>query len=258
MAPRARTPEEKARDDGFVALRKQMVEEFRQKEEKNVSDEELLALLLSFSIEKCDYRAAAHKIMQEFGSLEALLNARLDSLQTEPLLKFHSALMLKCIPALCHKMMMEKRPKRMRIKTAKDAEIYLAPYFIGYNYEQAYLLLLNDQHFPRPPIFLADGSGNDVYIDANKIMRESLMKNSTKVILAHSHPGGYAQPSQSDKLTTIILSKELAKLNIRLLDHLIFARNTCTHMSLDEEMDRSVLAFSTREPLTILQKKMQK
>lgn len=258
MAARARTPEEKARDDGFVALRKEMLDQFRQTDEKDLSDAQLLALLLSFSIDKCDYRAAAEQLLLKFGSLETLLNMRLDALQTEPMLKFHTALMLKCIPALCHKMMMEMRPKRIYIRTPQDAELYLAPYFVGYNYEQAYLLLLNDQYYPKKTVFLSDGSGNDVYIDANKILREALMQNSTKVILAHSHPGGYAVPSRSDIISTAVLSGELSKLGIRLLDHLIFARKSCSWMSSDDEMDSSILAFSDRAPMTVQQKRAAK
>jgi DNA repair protein RadC len=43
------------------------------------------------------------------------------------------------------------------------------------------------------------------------------------VILAHNHPSGVAEPSQSDELITRRLREALALVDIRVLDHVIVA-----------------------------------
>lgn len=47
--------------------------------------------------------------------------------------------------------------------------------------------------------------------------------NATAVILAHNHPGGSAHPSQEDITLTRRVKKLLEGIEVRLLDHLIYA-----------------------------------
>ena len=115
---------------------------------------------------------------------------------------------------------------------------------VGYNYEQAFLLLLNDRDYPIDVVFLADGSGDDVYIDQKKVVREALMHKSTKIILAHSHPAGSASPSYADLIATQKLSDLLAPMGIRIMDHLIFAARSCCSISQHEDITDDILAFS--------------
>ena len=152
------------------------------------------------------------------------------------------------------KMLLEEIPKRMYIKTPQDARLYLRPYFVGYTYERAYLLLLNKQKYPRAVMKIGEGCNNEVYIDENRIMREALMQECPYVILAHSHPGRDAKPSQNDKISTVSIAEMLSIVHVKMLDHLIFARGACYYMSEDEEMDSSILAFSKRKPVSIFEK----
>ena len=149
------------------------------------------------------------------------------------------------------KCMREQRPKRKRIKTPEDARAYLFPYFLGYNFEQAYLLILKDNLYPKDVIMLGEGSCGEVYIDRNRIVREVLLRHCTKAILAHSHPGSKVYPSSNDKIATIELSKKFRTIEMQLLDHLIFSGDKCYFLSQDEEMDKTILTFSTKEPGSI-------
>ena len=55
--------------------------------------------------------------------------------------------------------------------------------------------------------------------------------NATSVILAHNHPTGLALPSRKDKQTTIQLYNTLQGVSIRLLDHIIVARDEYISMA---------------------------
>ncbi len=52
------------------------------------------------------------------------------------------------------------------------------------------------------------------------------------VIVGHNHPSGVAEPSEADRSITLRLSRALALVDIRLLDHLVVSRNG--HVSLAE------------------------
>ena len=225
-----------------------MIRDFKNADKEDLSTEEILALLLSFSLKKCDYRKETAYLLRRFGSFENLLNSRAEYLMTDPQIRLNTALMLKGIPAMVKESHLQKLPKHRKIKTPQAAITYLEPYFIGYNFEQAYLLLLSDFDYPKEVIMLGEGSGNHVYIDNDRILRELLLRRCNKAILAHSHPQGKPEPSMEDKLATAAIAKMFSPLNLQLMDHLIFTKNDCICLSEDEEMDRSVLAFSKNEP----------
>ena len=51
-------------------------------------------------------------------------------------------------------------------------------------------------------------------------MTRDVMK-SRRMILAHNHPSGIAEPSRADELITQRVKEALALVDIRLLDHII-------------------------------------
>ena len=60
------------------------------------------------------------------------------------------------------------------------------------------------------------------------VVKRALELNAAAVILTHNHPSGIAEPSEADRTITLKLSKALALVEIRLLDHLVV---TVTHAS---------------------------
>jgi DNA repair protein RadC len=59
------------------------------------------------------------------------------------------------------------------------------------------------------------------------IVKSALEVNAAAVILTHNHPSGSAEPSEADRNITTKLSKTLALVDIRILDHIVVsARDT--------------------------------
>ena len=118
----------------------QMIRDFKNTENKaEIPTEDLLALLFSFSMRKCDYKEQAETMLRRYGSFVSFLDMPYDSMMLEPSIRLNTALMLRGIPALIQKKMLAERPKRKQIKTPHDAEIYLRPYFVGSSFEQAFI-----------------------------------------------------------------------------------------------------------------------
>ena len=53
------------------------------------------------------------------------------------------------------------------------------------------------------------------------VLQKVLEKNAAAVILFHNHPSGIAEPSESDRGITLKLSRALALIDVRLLDHIV-------------------------------------
>ncbi len=255
MPRRPKTEEEYDHDRFYRRMHFDLAKRVWDTPEGELSDTELLASLLGFSLtKKCDYIALAEELLDRYGSLDALLFSRTQELMTNPEIKLNTALLFRSIPTMCRLASLETR-KPKRIKTSRDAEAYLDPFFFGYDYEQAYLLLLKDSDFPLPPVLIGDGTGSEVYIDPNKVLREALVAKSTKLILAHSHPFGSKTPSTNDLLSTVSLSKTLSEYGIRLLDHLVFGQDGCFSIAACEEIGSEVLAFSKNQPGSVFKKR---
>ena len=56
-----------------------------------------------------------------------------------------------------------------------------------------------------------------------EVVKVALKHNAAAVILAHNHPSGVPDPSQSDRLLTDTLKQALSLVEVRVLDHLIIA-----------------------------------
>jgi DNA repair protein RadC len=65
-----------------------------------------------------------------------------------------------------------------------------------------------------------------------EIVKLALSLNAAAVILGHNHPSGDCEPSEADRNITVRVSKALALVDIRLLDHLVVSREG--HVSLAE------------------------
>ena len=56
-----------------------------------------------------------------------------------------------------------------------------------------------------------------------EVVKEALARNAASVMLAHNHPSGSPEPSESDLLLTRALVQALALVDIRILDHFVVA-----------------------------------
>ncbi|HWG76433.1 MAG TPA: DNA repair protein RadC [Steroidobacteraceae bacterium] len=71
------------------------------------------------------------------------------------------------------------------------------------------------------------GTIDGASVHPREVVKQALARNAAAVILAHNHPSGVAEASQADRLITQRLREALQLVDIRVLDHLIVADNTC-------------------------------
>lgn len=72
---------------------------------------------------------------------------------------------------------------------------------------------------------LSKGGVSSTVVDAKLIFSVALKCNASSIILAHNHPSGNLNPSESDKNITQKLIKASKYLDIELLDHIIITKD---------------------------------
>jgi DNA repair protein RadC len=69
------------------------------------------------------------------------------------------------------------------------------------------------------------GTLNQAIIHPREVFKSAIIANSNAIIMAHNHPSGDVQPSESDRRATYQIGEAGKILGIELLDHLIIAED---------------------------------
>jgi DNA repair protein RadC len=80
------------------------------------------------------------------------------------------------------------------------------------------------------------GSRNGLSVRTRLLVHRALELNAGKIILAHNHPSGCLQPSESDQRATAVIERICRDLGIELVDHCIVARGRVFSMRQGREL----------------------
>lgn len=89
------------------------------------------------------------------------------------------------------------------------------------NYEQFWILLLNQAHRIIEKYCISEGGLTGTVADPRKIFKRALEKNAVALAICHNHPSGNIQPSEADIKLTHKIKSGAETMDIQLLDHII-------------------------------------
>lgn len=110
-----------------------------------------------------------------------------------------------------------------RIKCSADIYNYFYPIMCSLHIEETYVLLLNNMNRVIDHVRISSGGLTASAVDVRLIIREALLKRATGIALCHNHPSGNARPSRADDEVTMSVGTACKLMNIRFIDHVIFA-----------------------------------
>lgn len=108
---------------------------------------------------------------------------------------------------------------------------------------------------------IALGSYRSVDVETMNVFRVAVMKNASRVILVHNHPGGSLTPSPADKDITDRLIQVGRILNIELVDHLIITPEhyvSFRAINLMDELEQSLKYVPTYQVIEKIRKEEKK
>jgi len=189
---------------------------------ENFDPHNVLEYLLYFSIPSGDVNPLAHRLMDHFGSLSAVLDAPYEELVKVKGVGNHTALLLKLIPEISRWYQMDKA-REVILSTSEEVGRFLLPRYLGRQTETVYLLCFDNKGKLVGSQILFKGSINAAAVSVRLIVQAALKFNATQVVISHNHPGGVALPSEDDMATTRRIAEALNAVGIALADHIIVA-----------------------------------
>lgn len=112
----------------------------------------------------------------------------------------------------------------LKISQSSQAANVLRDYMSGLDHEEMWGLFLNRDNRLISKEMLTKGTLTYTPIDARTIIKHSLLKNATGVIIIHNHPSGNPNPSQRDIEETLKINKACKLMDIALLDHIVICK----------------------------------
>ncbi len=185
----------------------------------------ILELLLFYSIPQKDTNEIAHALIERFGSLSEVFDAPFDELIETPGIKSHSATLLKLIPALSRRYMLDKNHGDEPLSSMDKIGTYLVDKYFGINVETVYLLMLDNKYGVIDCVKVHEGSVNSAAITLRRLMELALYRRASMVVLAHNHPSGVPIPSSDDIFTTREIKRAFDIMEIKMLGHILVAGN---------------------------------
>lgn len=217
--------------------RERLRERFRREGLSSFTEHEVLELLLMYAIPQRDVNPLAHALVAHFGSLASVLDADESELMRVPGVGKHTALLLSLMPHLFGYYQRNSLGARPVVNTLGDAKKYCASFFNGVHEERFYAICLDQMGHVLYTEMLYEGTVDEVKIYPRQIVEMVMRHHAYGVMFVHNHPSGQAQPSQADKDTTKLIINALKLISVRVVDHLIFTKESVYSMNRQSQYD---------------------
>lgn len=206
---------------------KQMPENERPRERlinkgvENLSDSELLAIILKTGTKDMSAKDLASYILRKYKNVLNLKNTTYQELIN--INGIGEAKACQIISAI-------ELSKRMNTKQDKIVDVRITSPEVVYEYyknivnpfqECFYCLYLNPNKKVLKEKLLFMGTVNRSMVHPRDVFKEAYKQNATSIICVHNHPNGDAKPSKEDFETTSRLKQIGTLMGIKLVDHVI-------------------------------------
>lgn len=186
-------------------------------------DHEVLELLLTYAIPRKDVKPIARALLDRFGSLSNTLDAKTADLAGVDGIGEAAATLLHVMPALTRRYLRDRWGHKPQMNTRQDLSRFAVDEFATANNEVFLLIVLTHENHVLRSIPLHEGTITSAPVYPRLVVEAALRHHAAKVVFAHNHPGGNAEPSEEDIDVTQTLVGVFAALGIPVVDHIIVA-----------------------------------
>lgn len=189
----------------------------------SLSTEELLALLIGFGGKDNSALDIARTILEDSRGLYYLINKNVEELKVYKGISNVKALNLCAVFELVKRY--QEKQLEMDENEIDNAFLYqkYAPRLMNMNEEVMVLVILDKRKTITHEITLYKGGKNKLSLSYREIFKQIIIHNGYYFYVIHNHPDNTLIPSTSDISFTSELTRRCDKLDIVLMDHLIFS-----------------------------------
>ncbi len=196
-------------------------------------DHNVLELLLFYAQPRQDTNVIAHRLMETFGTLDAVFDAAPEELMRVKGVGEGAAVLLRLVPAAARRYRMAREEAGSILINSDAAGRYLIPRFLDSREERVYLVCLDAKLKVLDCRQISSGGTTSAHIDMRRVVQTALNQNASAAILAHNHTSGIALPSPEDITATQNVREALSFIGVSLIDHIIVAGEDFVSLSDD-------------------------
>ncbi|MCX5884633.1 MAG: DNA repair protein RadC [Proteobacteria bacterium] len=199
-----------------------------------VSDAGLVAILLRSGIKGKDAVSLGRDLLNHFGGLRGLLNAREKDLKKIKGLGTAKVAQLLAATEIVRRQLKEQIIGRTIIHGPADVAEYLSVSMAHLKEEVFKVIYLNTANVVLAVEDLFKGTVDQSAVYPREIIKRAFELNASALIFVHNHPSGELKPSQSDLSLNQKLVKACLAVDLTPLDHLIISPTGYTSLKEDK------------------------
>lgn len=191
-----------------------------------VQEHIMLEFLLFDCFKRIDTNPLAHRLINKFGNFCNVFEAK-----EEDIAKVHgmgkaSARILKNFYRFKNYFSKCKRSIKLKLTTPKDYANFFKDKFATAEKENLGVVALSDNFEVLSYQIFESLKNNEIKFDIRSIYEVARSCDSYRLVLIHNHPSGDPTPSQSDRVNTNELYKQLIALRVEIHNHIIVSENS--------------------------------
>lgn len=191
----------------------------------NLSNNELISILLNTGTKNSSVKELADNILKELNDITQLKDLSLNSLKKIKGIGEIKAITLISALELGKRVYYEKNMQKIKMNSAGIIYDYIKSDLIGKKQEYFYCLYLDTKKNLIEKKLLFIGTINRSIVHPREIFKYAYLLSASSIVCIHNHPSGDPLPSIED----INLTKSLVKIGkiqgIEIIDHIIIGNN---------------------------------
>jgi DNA repair protein RadC len=186
-----------------------------------LTDRELLALVLRNGMNGMSALDLAADLLAEYGSLDALAEARPEELAMRPGVGHAKASALVAAFALGRRQ--SASDKRPTVRKPEDVASIAIRELSGARRERVLVIICGAGNRVRSTAIVSEGSADKSLFPVREILNAVLRHDGRAFAVAHNHPGGSVEASHADQRATNDLKAAARVVDLRFLCHVVVA-----------------------------------
>ena len=199
------------------------IEKLLSRGEANLSDAELLSLLLAEGVNDEQAAPIAEELLRE-SSLQRVVGSELARLRMVGGMGRNRAIRLKVAAELGRRIAIADMSNAETVTSDGDVVRIMSPLLASLQHEECWAIYLASSGRVLDRVRISQGGVQATVVDYRLIIKRALELLAVQVVLVHNHPSGSTQPSAQDVELTERVAAAARLFDIRLLDHIIIAR----------------------------------
>jgi len=196
----------------------------------DLTDEELVALILSTGTAGSDAMELARRLLARFDDLRGLARASITELTAEPGLGPAKASRIQAALELGMRSACRTVAPGQAIRSSQQVVCEFGPRLSHLDREHFFVVLLDTKHRKIKDVCVSVGTLDAAIVHPREVFRPAVAESAAAVILVHNHPSGDPTPSTEDRAVTRRIAATGDLLGVELLDHVIVGRNGSTSL----------------------------